>query len=349
MTPKPYCETRATREPEGFRKSLAEWFCETGRDLPWRRTHDPYEVCVSEIMLQQTQVATVLAGGYFTRFLEAFPNAASLAAADDDSLLKAWEGLGYYRRARLLREAARAVIRDHAGAFPSGLDELLKLPGVGRYTAGAIRAFAFNHPAVLVDGNIARVLSRMENIRHPIDSTAGQSALWKTAEKLACDEQPRVHHAALMELGQRICRPGVPECIACPVAPWCATRSPEKLPVKQGKIRPSAVDEHALFVLDRRNRILLHRESANRRQGLWKLPLRPEEELRALPVLESEKYTITRYKVTLHVHAASRSGPLPKPEQDEAWIAMDDVASLAMPSPFRRVIGRLLGFADESV
>ena len=132
MTPKPRREARATRDPLRFREALAEWFSRHGRDLPWRRMHTPYVVLVSEIMLQQTQVATVLAGGHFERFLEWFPDLESLAAADDDRLLKAWEGLGYYRRARQLRESARAIIRDHAGRFPNDLDHLLALPGVGR-------------------------------------------------------------------------------------------------------------------------------------------------------------------------------------------------------------------------
>ena len=343
--PKPRCETRATRDPQGFRAALAEWFGENGRDLPWRRTRDPYAVLVSELMLQQTQVTTVLAGGYYSRFLQTFPSLEKLAAADDDALLKAWEGLGYYRRVRLLRSAAQAVIERHGGQFPHDLDALLALPGVGRYTAGALRAFAFDLPAVLVDGNIARVIARLGNRHTPIDIASGQATIWKAAEKLACPEQPRLHHSALMELGQAVCRPGVPDCLACPVARWCATRTPEKLPVKQGKIRLTATEEHAIFIRDAHDRILLHRESGMRRQGLWKLPIRPAEEIQHRPVIERENYTITRYKVALVVHGAARAHPA----ADETWIPASDVPDLAMPAPYRRVIGRLLGFADESV
>lgn len=346
---KPRCEVRATQDPAGFRQALADWFLINGRDLPWRRYRDPYVVLVSELMLQQTQVATVLAGGYFTRFLDSFPTLEALAAAGDDALLKAWEGLGYYRRVRMLRDAARAVVARHDGCFPSGLDALLALPGVGRYTAGAMRAFAFDLPAVLVDGNMARVISRLANCHAPVDTAAGQSVVWKVAAKLACSERPRVHHSALMELGQLICRPGLPECHHCPVARWCVARSPEKLPVKKGKVRITPIEEHALLIRDIHQRILLHRESGRRRQGLWRLPLRSAEEARALPEIEREDYTITRYKVALFVYDAGIADPTLDPSADEMWIAADEVATLAMPAPIRRVIGRLLGFGDESM
>lgn len=300
-------------------------------------------------MLQQTQVATVLSGSYFERFLTRFPDLESLAVADDDMLLKAWEGLGYYRRVRQLREAARTIIRDHAGQFPHEMEDLLSLPGVGRYTAGAIRAFAFDLPSVLVDGNIARVLARLENIRLAVDSRDGQTALWNAAGALACAEQPRIHHSGLMELGQRICRPGLPDCLACPVATWCLTRNPEKLPVKKAKVSLTSVEEHALYARDARNRILLHREQGSRRQGLWKLPVRPLVELEGLPVIDSEKYTITRYKVITHVHAAGHATCKQSSIEGESWIPVKMVPSLAMSAPYRRVICRLLGFEDESV
>jgi len=349
MMPKPRCKIRATADPAGFRKAIAGWFSREGRDLPWRRTRDPYAVLVSEMMLQQTQVATVLAGGYFERFLEAFPTPEALAGADDDSLLKAWEGLGYYRRARLLRDAAGAVVERHGGIFPSDLDALLALPGVGRYTAGALRAFAFDLPAVLVDGNIARVIARLANRHAPIDSGTGLAAIWKIAAKLACPDAPRAHHSALMELGQKICRPGVPSCHHCPVARWCATRAPGKLPVKKNKSTLTEVMEHAVFLRDHGGRVLLHRESGSRRHGLWRLPLRPADDTRALPAIDREDYTITRYKVALVVHDAAHANPPLVAADGESWIEADAVTALAMPAPYRRVISRLLGFADESM
>ncbi len=154
-------------EAADFARSLIDWFRREGRDYPWRRTRDPYAILVSEIMLQQTQIATVLGRGYYDRWFGTFPDVGSLAAAPEDALLKAWEGLGYYNRVRNLQRAARAVIDDHGGRFPDTVEGLLTLPGVGRYTAGAVASFAFDLPAPLVDGNVARVFSRLGDLRDP--------------------------------------------------------------------------------------------------------------------------------------------------------------------------------------
>ncbi|HEX7261595.1 MAG TPA: hypothetical protein VF258_07240, partial [Luteolibacter sp.] len=293
-------------------------------------------------MLQQTQIATVLGKGYYTRFLETFPDVEALAAADDESLLKAWEGLGYYRRVRMLRETARAVIAEHGGSFPTEPATLMKLPGIGRYTAGALRAFASDLPAAVVDGNVARVVSRLMDFSGPVDDTAGQKQIWEWAEVLADSQRPRIYNSALMELGQTICRPGVPDCLACPVASFCKTREPERLPVKRLKTITTAVDEHALWLRDKQGRLLLHRESAKRREGLWKLPTRDAAAISTLPVLEELRYSITRYRVTLRVHDGARLRKNFRPAADEAWHAADELLALAMPSPFRRVIERLL-------
>lgn len=339
---KPTLKHGALKSRVAFREALAGWFAENGRDYPWRRTREPYAVLVSEVMLQQTQIATVLGRGFYTRFLESFPDVEILATAEDEPLLKAWEGLGYYRRARMLRETARAVILHHGGEFPSDLESLMKLPGVGRYTAGALRAFAFDAPAAVVDGNVARVLSRVMDFSAPVDDTAGQKQMWEWAEALADSQRPRIYNSALMELGQKICRPGVPDCLSCPVAGFCKTRSPEVLPVKRQKSTITAVDEHALWLTDKNGRLLLHRESAKRREGLWKLPTRPAAELSSLPVLAEHPYTITRYRVTLRVHdGTSLTGKFPT-APGEIWQEPADVLALAMPSPFRRVIERLL-------
>ncbi len=325
-----------------FREALAVWFLENGRDYPWRRTREPYAILISEVMLQQTQIATVLGRGFYTRFLETFPDVESLAAAEDERLLKAWEGLGYYRRVRMLRETARAVIAQHGGAFPMDLAALMKLPGVGRYTAGALRAFAHDLPAAVVDGNVARVLSRVMDFSSPVDDTAGQKQMWEWAEALADPDRPRIYNSALMELGQKICRPGVPDCLACPVVGFCKTREPESLPVKRQKTAITAVDEHALWLRDKNGRLLLHREGGKRREGLWKLPTREAVALSLLPVLDEHRYTITRYRVTLRVHDGSALGKNFRPAADEVWQEPADVLALAMPSPFRRVIERLL-------
>lgn len=339
---KPGREMSALAGREAFREGLARWFAANGRDYPWRRTREPYEILVSEVMLQQTRIATVLGKGYFTRFLEAFPDVEALAAAEDAALLKAWEGLGYYRRARMLRETARAVIANHGGVFPSELEELLKLPGIGRYTAGALRAFAFGLPAVLVDGNVARVLSRLMDFSEAVDESAGIKRIWGWAEELADPERPRVYHAALMELGQLVCRVGVPDCLSCPVAGFCGAAEPEKLPVKSGKAAITAVAEHALWLRDDDGRLLVHQETGKRRTGLWKLPLRPAEEIAQLPMLIEHRYSITRYRVTLRVHDGGLSGTGFPAGQGDSWVAPDELARLAMAAPFRRVVERLL-------
>jgi A/G-specific adenine glycosylase len=342
MMLKPRMKSGAIEESEAFREALALWFGETARDYPWRRTREPYEILISEVMLQQTQIATVLGKGFYTRFLAAFPDAVALAGAEDERLLKAWEGLGYYRRVRMLRETARALLATHGGEFPTDLDDLLALPGVGRYTAGALRAFAFDLPAVVVDGNVSRVLARLLDFSGAIDDGAGQKQIWEWAEQLADPARPRIYHAALMELGQRVCRPGVPDCLACPVAKFCKTREPERLPVKRQKISITAVDEHAVWLRDGEGRLLMHRESAKRREGLWKLPTRDGVEISMLPVLTEHGYAITRYRVTLRVHDASELGGDFPLLAGESWVPAEELLGLAMPSPFRRVIERLL-------
>ena len=340
---KPKMKSDAVLGRKAFREALTSWFAKHGRDYPWRRTREPYAILVSEVMLQQTQIATVLGRGFYTRFLEAFPDVQALAAADDERLLKSWEGLGYYRRVRMLRETARAVIAEHGGTFPMELEGLLKLPGIGRYTAGAVRAFAADLPAVVVDGNVARVLSRVMDFSAPVDDAAGQKQIWQWAETLADPVRSRIYHSALMELGQKICRPGVPDCSSCPVASFCKTREPELLPVKRQKTLITAVDEHALWLRDRKGRLLLHREGGKRREGLWKLPTRDAAEISHLPVLDEERYSITRYRVTLRVHDGAAVRKNFREAADEVWQDADAVLALAMPSPFRRAILRLLG------
>jgi A/G-specific adenine glycosylase len=325
-----------------FQEALVGWFSKHGKAYPWRRTRVPYEILVSEVMLQQTQIATVLGKGYYTRFLETFPDVESLVAADDAALLKAWEGLGYYRRVRMLRDTARAVIARYGGVFPHELEGLLTLPGIGRYTAGALRAFAFGLPAVLVDGNVCRVLARLMDFSDPVDGAAGLKRIWSWAEDLADPQRPGEYHAALMELGQSICRPAAADCMACPVARFCRAGEPEKLPVKVRKTTITAMAEHALWLRDADGRLLLHHEAGKRRTGLWKLPVRDAAEIHHLPVLAEERYAITRYRVNLRVHDGNTPGALVRPKGGDAWIEPGELPALAMAAPFRRVVERLL-------
>jgi A/G-specific adenine glycosylase len=324
-----------------FREALGKWFSSEGKDFPWRRTRDPYAVLVSEMMLQQTRIMTVLGKGYFTRFLDGFPDVHALAAADDTSLLKAWEGLGYYRRARMLREAAAAVISTHGGVFPEDESALLSLPGIGPYTAAALLSFAFGKPSALVDGNVSRVLSRLMDDNAPIDLPKTQKRHRQWALAFCDPENPRRHHYAMMELGQTICRPGSPLCEVCPVARFCKTSAPENLPVKKKRAAITEIIEHAIWMRDADGRILLHRESGSRRTGLWKLPLRPAQTCAALKLILKESYPITRYKVTLNIHQELVSGNQLADEGDE-WIEPGRLASLPMAAPFRRAVTQLL-------
>lgn len=294
-------------------------------------------------MLQQTQIPTVLGKGYFSRFLQAFPDLQALAEAEDEPLLKAWEGLGYYRRARMLRETARALLSSHSGIFPLETKELIRLPGIGPYTAGALRAFAFGLPAVLVDGNIARVVARLMDFKEPIDAPSGLKQLWAWAQDLSDPERARTYHAALMELGQTHCRPGVPDCLSCPVVTFCKTRTPESLPCKHRKTLITAVDEHSLWLRDGKDRLLLHLESGQRRTGLWKLPVREASEIGSLPVLLEHSYAITRYRVRLKVHEGSAApNACVRELPGDRWIPVPEIPALAMAAPFRKVITQLL-------
>lgn len=337
---KPRFEKPALAAKEEFREALGEWFGKVGKNFPWRGTDDPYRILVSEMMLQQTQVATVLGKGYYIRFLEKFPDIRSLSLADDESLLKAWEGLGYYRRVRMLRETAKVVLKEHGGKFPEEEPALLALPGIGPYTAAALRAFAFGKVSALVDGNVSRILSRLMDDPSPIDATATVRAHREWADGLCDPADPGRHHHAMMELGQNICRPGLPACERCPVARFCKCAEPAALPTKKPRAAITSVEEHAIWVRDGEGSILLHLESGKRRAGLWKLPLRPSEKCAALPRIYETVYPITRYRVFLKVFAADPRKALPL-EPGDQWVEENRLESLPLAAPFRRAIEEL--------
>jgi len=326
---------------EEFRNELGTWFERVGKDFPWRRTADPYQILVSEMMLQQTQVATVLGKGYYTRFLKKFPDIASLARADDESLLKAWEGLGYYRRARMLRETAITVLEKHGGLFPGDETSLLALPGIGPYTASALIAFAFGKPSALVDGNVSRVLSRLMDDASLIDSseTIRKHRLW--AADLCDPIKPARHHHAMMELGQRVCRPGRPACEKCPVARFCKCSEPADLPKKKPRAAVTSIGENAIWARDPERRILLHLESGKRREGLWKLPLRPVGCCSDLSQIYEATYPITRYRVSLKVFHAEL-GNAQGVEPGDEWVNEERLDSLPIAAPFRKAIEQLI-------
>lgn len=315
-----------------FHRALTAWFDRAGRDLPWRRTRDPYAILVSEFMLQQTQVATVIP--YYERWLARFPDAATLAAAPEAEVFHAWQGLGYYARARNLHRAAAQVA---AAGFPKNLAEIRALPGVGRYTAGAVATLAFDQATPIVEANIARVLARLFQMEERIDSAAGNSKLWALAETLLPKRGAGKHNAALMELGALLCTPRRPRCAACPVARWCTATDPESLPRRQPRRALVLLDERCGFIR-RDDEILLAQQTTRRWHGLWKLPLIAAPAADTPPLLEAS-YPFTHHRVRLAVFAADFSAAT----EPATWHRLDALEQLAMPSPHRRALAALLG------
>lgn len=251
-----------------MRRGLLRWYDRHHRKLPWRAAApDPYHVLVSEAMLQQTQVATVIP--YFERFIDAFPAVADLAAADEQRVLRLWQGLGYYRRARHLHAAAEMIADRFGGRVPSTVGDLLELPGVGRYTAGAIASIAYGRRAPILDGNVARVLSRWFEIETPVGSVPGRKRLWELAEEVVDDARPGDFNQAMMELGALVCTPREPKCGRCPVADHCrahrAGRAHE-LPIASPRKPRQAVTHTILALRKRDGRYLFERRPE---RGLW--------------------------------------------------------------------------------
>ncbi|MDQ3621454.1 MAG: A/G-specific adenine glycosylase [Verrucomicrobiota bacterium] len=323
------------RARQRFRTKLHAWFQQCGRDLPWRRTRDPYAIMVSEFMLQQTQVATVIP--YFERWLARFPAFTALAAAREDEVLALWQGLGYYSRARNLHRAAQQVVAEHGGALPADPALIARLPGVGPYTAGAIASFAFDLPVATVDGNIARVLARLLNLREPIDSSPALELLWRAAELLLPPHGGGLHTSSLMELGALLCTPGTPRCLLCPVREFCAADDPESLPLKKPRRKTLELREECAWVIDR-DRILLERQTGSRWRGLWKLPLLDTRPAGAESLVQLA-YPFTHHRVILTVFA----GPVPAtigPAQE--WFSRAELEAIAIPAPHRRALLSLL-------
>ncbi len=310
-----------------FRRSLLRWYRTHGRDLPWRRTRDPYAILVSEFMLQQTQVATVLP--YYARWLARFPDFSSLAAALESDVLHAWQGLGYYARARNLQATARLIVQEHAGQFP---EEPVDLPGVGRYTANAVRTFAFDHSVPVVEANIARLLARLTNLQLSIDSNAGRAHLWQSATELLPKRHAGEFNSALMDLGASVCVPRQPRCGACPVRTFCLATEPALLPRKKARAATQKMTEDHAWTT-KAGRVLLE-QAEERWRGMWILPRLPRPT--GNPIYRAQ-FPFTHHQVTLAVHETSAPrGPRQK------WFRVEEIAALPMPSPHRRALTHLL-------
>ncbi len=325
-----------------FSKLLLEWYDRAHRDLPWRRTQDPYAIWVSEIMLQQTRVATVIP--YYERFLSVFPNPAALANAGEEQLLGAWAGLGYYSRVRNMQRAAQQMPE---GVFPRTWDEIRELPGVGEYTAAAVGSIAFGLPHAAVDGNVLRVLSRVTNEAGDIGSAVVRERLRATAEELLDRERPGAFNQAMMELGATVCVPKDPACLLCPVAASCEARKlgrQNELPVKLRRMTIHRKTRR-VFVVRRGASVLLWRRTnrAEKLAGFWELP---EEEHFAGSVPRGKLAGVFRHAITnhqyvfeVHVVGERRDAPELRGDLDSRWVRVGEDSDVVVSTTVRKALG----------
>ncbi|MGC4032669.1 MAG: A/G-specific adenine glycosylase [Tepidisphaeraceae bacterium] len=337
-----------------FAKALLTWYDTAKRDLPWRVTTgfpEAYHVLVSEAMLQQTQVATVIP--YFARFLEAFPTVQDLAAASEERVLRLWQGLGYYSRARNLKKAALAIVERFDGRVPGDVASLLTLPGVGRYTAGAVASLAYGTAAPILDGNVVRVLCRIDAIEDDPRERTVQLQLWKRAEEILPAERVGDFNSALMELGATVCVPKSPACLVCPVRAFCSAfdrQIQQRIPVaKKTKVTPLEM-RWVLCVKDSAGRFLIERRPATGRwAGMWQFITRPTEDVAAgigarttKPTdLGEVRHALTHRRYLFRVSRANLINKPPATNEDQRWLSLDRMDELPFPKP-HLAIRRLL-------
>lgn len=315
-----------------LRRRLVRWYVKNRRDLPWRRTRDPYAILISEIMLQQTQVATAMP--YYDGWLKRFPTFAQLASATEAEVLHQWQGLGYYSRARNLHAAAKLVVSRHNGILPTDPEAMRRLPGLGRYTANAVATFAFDQSVPIVETNITRVIARLFNIRVAVDSSDGRERLWKAAESLVPIKEAAIFNSALMELGALVCLK-TPRCTACPVKTFCRADRPGSLPIKAP--RPTTVHLTEVHAFVRRGDKILLEKSSGRWRGMWMLPGLPKIPQPRNP-LHSAVFPFTHHRVNLQVF----SGRVTKLKKDQKWMPLEWLDRIPIPSPHRRAITDLV-------
>jgi A/G-specific adenine glycosylase len=345
-----------------FAADLLDWYARHGRDLPWRRTRDPYPIWLSEIMLQQTRVETVRP--YYERFLARFPSLADLAAADEDDILAEWAGLGYYARARNLHACARRIMVEHGGAFPDDYATVAALPGIGPSTAGAILSSAFAQPHAILDGNVKRVLARVTAEAEPVQRTAAQRRLWAASRARTPEEgeAARDYNQAIMDLGATLCSRSRPDCSACPVRDHCwaaAEGRAAELPVPNPKrARP---ERHAWLALVHgpAGVLLERRPSPGIWGGLWCPPLveraedqgDPQQAAQALVAQVGARPTpgaagaplahgFTHYRLTLHPLALQAPAAVAEDGPGRCWADPARLAELGLPAPVRRILER---------
>ncbi len=348
-----------------LQKALISWFRANQRDLPWRHSYAPYEVWISEIMLQQTQMDRVVL--YFKRWMDIFPDIQSLVSTHEDQVLKCWEGLGYYSRARNILKSARVLLEQYGAEIPSSRKELLQLPGIGPYTAGAIASIGYNRDVAVVDANVVRIFARIFNIDLIPDSPEAKALNWETAKKLLPEGQAREFNQGLMELGALICRPRNPHCSSCPLAPYCLALkydliTERPVPKKSSKIIPI---EMATGVLINNGKLFIQQRLPDDVWGsLWEFPggriemgedpeeavLREFFEETEFRVDVASKITTTthhytRYKVTLHCFLVTLAQKNPDPVLHAArnfhWIPFSALDNFAFPAGHRKLINHM--------
>lgn len=315
--------TLSGMEIERFRTELLGWFAVHRRDLPWRRTRDPYAIWISEIMLQQTRVTAVIP--YYERFLARYPNFRELAEASEAELLAYWAGLGYYYRARNLQKAARLMC--DRGSFPAAYEEIRRLPGIGDYTAAAVGSIGFNLPHAVLDSNVFRVLSRIFDDPMNIASTGGRKHFGALAEQLLDREQPGTFNQAMMELGATICLPSNPQCLLCPVSHLCHARQsghPNELPVKI-VARKSVQEERVVFWIERKGKLLVWQRPSTSRlmPGFWELP----ERTQLSDVAQGRQLGSFRHGITFHTYLFTICEADPPSALGECeWASLDELS-----------------------
>ena len=357
----PSSVTFSAVEKQQLRRRLLAWYATHARDLPWRRSRDPYRVWISEIMLQQTQVVTVR--DYFKRFIRALPNVRRLAAADEQQVLRLWEGLGYYRRARQLHAAARRIVADFGSRFPQDVDELRSLPGIGRYTAGAIASIAFDQRAAILEANTIRLLSRLIGYRDDPLKAAGQRILWQTAHDILPRKDVARFNQALMEIGSLVCTPTEPQCNACPLAGICEAFElglQDKIPRAKVKQEYTALREAAV-VIRHRGRVLVRQCAEGERwAGLWDFPrfeienegplfareeiiekVRRQTGVTCAPgeLVKTLKHGVTRYRITLDCYRAAYVAGRVRSDNGAAvrWVAAAELVELPLSTTGRKM------------
>jgi A/G-specific adenine glycosylase len=356
-------------QPKSIQKKLLRWYDSNKRSLPWRENPTPYRVWISEMMLQQTQVETVLP--YFKRFLKTFPNCKQLAQAPLDDVLKHWAGLGYYSRARNLHRAAGLIQEVFKGRFPRDLDQLKQLPGIGRYTAGAILSIAYNQAVPLLDGNVTRVLTRVLALKSPIEQSQTQNLLWQTAGEWVCPKRPGDFNQALMELGSQICHPRKPSCSKCPLQPFCQASlegTPEKFPIKKNKVVYSPLHVALALIWDRGRLLIQKRPAKGHFGGLWEFPggkVQPSETPRKAVFRESREelgvtvrvhqkrsvvpHAYTRFRVQLHPFDCRITERSPRPLESKSlrWCLPQELHQYAFPAANSKLFPNLIAHPFE--